>query len=217
MAASIILVDDHQIMREGMRLLFESAEEGFRVLADVADGRAAVRVVAQHRPDVVVMDIGMPGLNGIEATEQIRVASPKTRVVAVSAHQDERSVIGMLRAGARGYVPKEHAFDELVRALRTVLAGQVYLSPAIATRVVERALHPEAVAPDAGRSVLSAREREVVQLVAEGLTTKDIATRLCVSVKTVETHRKQIMDKLDIRSIAGLTKWALREGLTSNE
>lgn len=203
-------------MRDGMRLLFESSEDGFAVIADASDGRSAVRAVEQHRPDVVVMDVSMPDLNGIDATAQIRAVSPRTRVVALSAHQDPRMVVEMLRAGARAYVLKETAFDEVLRAIRSVLAGRVYLSPAVAGHVVERAIGPEG--PDEpSRALLTAREREVLQLLAEGQSIKDTAARLCVSAKTVETHRKQIMDKLGIRTIAGLTKWALRAGLTSAE
>lgn len=209
-------MDDHQLMRDGMRLLFETSEDGFAVLADASDGRSAVRAVERHRPDVVVMDVSMPDLNGIDATAQIRAVSPRTRVVAVSAHQDPAMVVEMLRAGAQAYVLKDTAFDEVLRAIRTVLAGRVYLSPAVAGHVVERAIGTAGPA-EPSRALLTAREREVLQLLAEGHSIKDTAERLCVSAKTVETHRKQIMDKLGIRTIAGLTKWALRAGLTSAE
>lgn len=211
MPARLVLADDHEMVREGLRLLLEHAPEEFEVVAQVGDGRAAVSAAQRHEPDVVVMDVMMPDLNGVDATRQIREASPRTRVVGLSGRQDARGVVDMLRAGARAYVVKQHAFEELVDAVRTVLAGRVYLSPAIASHVVDRMLAP-AAEPAA---VLTPREREVVQLLAEGLTSKEIASRLFVSLKTVETHRSQIMARLGIRTIAGLTKWAIREGLTS--
>lgn len=215
LAASVLLVDDHQVVRDGLRLLLES--EGYKVVAEASDGREAVRLASSHAPGVAIMDLSMPELNGVDATRQIVAACPDTRVVALSGHQDDATVVEVFRAGARGYVLKGDAFAELVRALQAVLSGQHYVSPRVAQGVIARALAVSSGGEAKARAGLSAREREVVQLVAEGFTTKEIAARLFVSVKTVEAYRKAIMDKLEIRSIAGLTKWAIREGLTPSE
>lgn len=215
LAASVLLVDDHQVVRDGLRLLLEA--EGYRVVAEASDGREAVRLASSLTPGVAIMDLSMPELNGIDATRHIVAACPGTRVIALSGHQDDATVVEVFRAGARGYVLKGDAFAELVRALQAVLSGQCFVSPRVAQGVIARALAVSSGGEPRARVGLSAREREVVQLVAEGYTTKEIAARLFVSVKTVEAYRKTIMDKLEIRSIAGLTKWAIREGLTPAE
>ncbi len=198
-----VVADDHRIVLDGLRLLLSSLNGEFELVASADDGRSAVKAVETHQPELVVIDVTMPDLNGIEATHRIRAACPNARVVALSGRQDGNSVTEMLRAGARGYVVKECAFEELAVALRTVMSGKIYLSPAIAGQVVDRMLSMPPPNEASGRMVLSPREREVVQLVAEGLTSKEMAARLFVSVKTIETHRKQIMDKLGIRTIAG--------------
>lgn len=211
MKRRIILVDDHQLLRAGLRTLL-SKERDLEIVAEASDGREAVKLVAKHSPDVVVMDIGMPNLNGIEATRQIREIAPRTRVVALSMHSGAQFVSRMLEAGASAYLLKDSAHEELLHAVRAVTAGQVYLSPAITGVVVDDYVR-RAGTTTAG-PVLTTREREVAQLLAEGRSTKEIAGQLSVSVKTIETHRQHIMEKLKIGSIAELTKYAIREGLT---
>ena len=211
MKRRIILVDDHQLLRAGLRTLL-SKERDLEIVAEASDGREAVKLVTKHSPDVVIMDIGMPNLNGIEATRQIREIAPRTRVVALSMHSGAQFVSRMLEAGASAYLLKDSAHEELLHAVRAVTAGQVYLSPAITGVVVDDYVRRAGTAT-AG-PVLTPREREVAQLLAEGRSTKEIAGRLFLSVKTIETHRQHIMEKLNISSIAELTKYAIREGLT---
>jgi len=213
----VVLADDHRIVCEALKESLEK-EPGVQVVGVAGDGHEAVRMTRHLRPDVVVLDVTMPGLGGIEATRQIRELHLQTRILALSMHSDRRYVTGMLTAGASGYLVKDCALEELALALRTVMDGEIYLSPRIAGAVVEGLRRAVAPAPDsAGHTTLTAREREVLQLVAEGHKVRDIAARLHVSVKTVETHRRQIMTKLGIESVAGLTKYAIREGLTSLE
>ena len=216
MSLKILLVDDHQIMRQGLRALLQTHAE-MKVIAEASDGRTAVALAKQHSPDVVVMDITMPDLNGIEATRQIVAASPKTRVIALSAHADLRSASEMLKAGAKGYLIKEGIFEELAEAIRIVMGGSIYLRPKVAA-VMKTDSSPAGQGNGHGPSAfvrLSPREREVLQLMAEGRATKEIAKELQVSVKTVETHRRQIMEKLNLYSVAELTKYAIGEGITS--
>jgi DNA-binding NarL/FixJ family response regulator len=215
MAARIVLADDHQIMREGLRSLVNK-ESDMEVLAEAEDGRSAVKLARKLQPDVIVMDIAMPNLNGVESTRQVLKDVPKVKVVALSMHADKHYVARMLEAGASGYLLKDCAFEELVTAIRTVVADRIYLSPGIADVVVEymRQL-PKVQAPTAVE--LTSREREVLQLMAEGKSTKEIAYELKVSVKTIETHRRNIMEKLEVYSVAELTKYAIREGITSLE
>ena len=210
----ILLVDDHQIMLEGLRLLI-SRLDGWEVVGEAEDGRRGLRMVREVSPDIVLMDVGMPHLNGIEATRQILDESPSVKVLALSMHADTRFVTSMLEAGASGYVLKDCAFRELEQALRAVMDGHTYLSAPLSDRLVRRYL--DVVSPAMGEIAgpLTAREREVLQLLAEGFTTKEIASELFISSKTVETHRRHIMQKLQIDSIAELTKYAIREGLTS--
>lgn len=216
MSVRVILADDHRIMRQGLRALLES-EHDIEVVDEADNGRRTVQLAREMRPDVIVMDLTMPDLNGIEATRQIVADDPGIKVLALSMHSDKRFVAGVLGAGASGYLLKDCALEELVRAIRVVVAGQVYLSPGIAGVMVEGYVR-EATADELPMfSALTPREREVLQLIAEGKTTKEIASVLTVSVKTVETHRQQIMNKLDIHSVAELTKYAIREGLTSLE
>lgn len=213
--ARILLADDHQIIRNGLdSLLRESGDH--EVVGEATDGRKAVRLARDLTPDLVVMDIGMPELNGIEATQQIRKQSPRVRVIALSMHSDATYVGRMLRAGASGYLLKESAFEELNGAIEQVMKGGVYLSRGITDVVVED--YVQRLERESGEqrvSILTPKEREVLQLIAEGNSTKEIAATLHVSVKTIETHRQNIMNRLEIRSIALLTKFAIREGLTS--
>jgi len=215
MKLRVILADDHQVIREGLRTLIEEQND-MEVVAEASDGREAIRLCGEMKPDVVVMDVAMPDLNGIEATRQVVSECPSTRVLALSMHADKHYAAGMLGAGASGYVLKDCAFDELANAIRRVAKGSTYLSPTVEGIVLRD--YVERLSGEGGESafsVLTDREREVLQLVAEGHTTKQIAEDLHVSVKTVESHRQNIMDKLEIRSIAELTKYAIREGLTS--
>jgi two-component system response regulator NreC len=213
MTQTILIADDHRLLREGLRALLE--RDGFQVVAEADNGRSAVRLAKQLQPDIVITDIAMPDLNGIEATRQISVEAPRSKVLALSMHTESGFVLGILEAGASGYLLKDAAFEELSVAIKAVLKGQIYLSPAIASVVVRQSLGSLGSKARSQQANLSKREREVLQLIAEGNSTKEIAATLYVSVKTVETHRKQIMGKLDIHSVAGLTKYAVREGLTS--
>jgi len=215
MSLKILLADDHKIVRDGLRSLIEK-EPGMRVVAEAEDGRTAVSLAREHTPDVVIMDVSMPGLNGIEATRQIRAEQPDAKIIALSMYSDRRFVTGILGAGASGYLLKDCAFEELIEAIHTVSKGQYYLSPGI-TGVVVQDYVGKVAAELSSSSVLTPREREVLQLLAEGHSTKEIAGALHLSVKTVESHRQKIMQKLNIFNVAGLTRYAIREGLTSLE
>ena len=212
----VMLADDHKIFREGLSSLLEKAKD-IQVVGHAENGRQAVSLAAELHPDVVIMDVAMPDLNGIEATEQILAEAARVGVVALSMHADQRFVSAMLRAGASGYLLKDCAFQELVQAVQTVAAGEKYLSPAIASLVIDEYVRASDAGEETPRDLLTPREREVLQLIAEGCATTQIAGRLSVSIKTIETYRRQIMEKLGIDTIAGLTKYAIREGLTSLE
>jgi DNA-binding NarL/FixJ family response regulator len=214
MGVKILLADDHQIMREGLRSLI-AKQPGIEVVAEAENGRTAIKLTRRFKPDVIVMDINMPDLNGIEASRQILVEFPGTRIIAFSMHTDHQFVAGALKAGVSGYLQKDSAFEELAQAIRTVVANRTYLSPKIVGDVVKGYVEKLVADESAVPAKLTDREREVVQLYAEGQTTKKIADRLNLSVKTVETHRRHIMEKLDITSIAELTKFAIRQGLTA--
>ncbi len=217
MGIRVLIADDHKIMLAGLRSLLEKQTD-IEVVAEAENGRKAVQCAMDKKPDVVVMDVSMPDLNGIEATKQITENLPDTRVIALSMHSDKRFVMGMLRAGASGYLLKDCASQELANAIVQVAAGKKYLSPEITGVVIEDSLHPQSQEEFSSvAALLSPREREVLQLIAEGWSTKQIASHLYVSIKTIETHRRQIMKKLDLHSIADLTKYAIREGLTSVE
>jgi two-component system, NarL family, response regulator LiaR len=213
MTIRILLAEDHAIVRQGLRELL-NRQEGMSVVAEADNGRTAVALIRQHNPDVAIVDIGMPELNGTEATRAITAGDTGTRVIALSMHNDPRFVERMFQAGARGYVLKGGEFKELMDAIRAVMRGEIYLSPQIAG-VVVRGFLGGGGAKNPGYAVLTRREREVLQLVAEGRTTKEMAAQLGVSVKTIEACRSHIMAKLDLHSIAELTKYAIREGLTS--
>jgi DNA-binding NarL/FixJ family response regulator len=214
MSIKILLADDHNLIREGLRALI-SEESNMTVVAEAEDGRAAVQLAAKLSPDVVIMDITMPGLNGIEATRQILSKSPAPKVIALSMHTERRMILEMLNAGASGYLLKDCAFGEVIRAIETVMSNCTYLSPRIADIIVKDYIHRVPRTDLSSLTLLSPREREVLQLLSEGRKTRDIATTLHISAKTVDTYRVQIMDKLGLHSIAELTKFAIREGLTS--
>jgi len=206
----ILLADDHQIVRDGLKTLLEKQAD-MQVVGEAQDGRAAVDQARALSPQVVIMDIAMPDLNGVDATRQIKGESPEVKVIALSMQSDGPIVRRMLQAGASAYMLKDCASEELVKAVRTVMRGGTYLSDGVQNVVVKQLTSPEPTT----NSPLTPKEREVLQLLAEGKTTKEIAASLFLSPKTVDTHRQHIMDKLEIRSIAELTKYAIREGLTS--
>ncbi len=216
MTVRILLVDDHQLMREGLRKILENAS-GIEVVGEADDGRAAIAAVQQLAPDIVLMDIGMNAMNGIDATRRIRKDFPHVKVVALSTHSDKRYVRNMIQAGVCGYVLKEAAGDDLIRAVQAAARGEHYLSPQITGCALETWTGQAGARSSSVYEVLGSREREVLQLLAEGKTSKEIAVAMRLSVKTVETHRRNIGQKLGLRSIAELTKYAVREGLTPLE
>jgi DNA-binding NarL/FixJ family response regulator len=212
MGTGILYVDDHEVFHECVRHMF-SLREDMNILAIANNGQSAVRLAKELRPDVVVMDIRLPGLNGIEATRKIIKEHPKVRVLGLSGYTDRQTVLAMIKAGARGYVVKEAAFGELIQAIEALIAGKMYLSPGITSVMFEELIAP--MHGEGGNQLLSEREQEVLRLAAEGLSSKEIAHRLCISPKTIETHRARIMKKLGINTFADLVKYAVREGLTS--
>ena len=217
MTITVFLADDHAVVRDGLRLLLE-AQGDITVVGAAANGRLAVRQVGQLRPDVVVMDIAMPELNGIEATRHIRERQLPTQVVILSVHSTAEHVFRSLQAGARGYLLKESAGTEVVNAVRAVHAGRRYLSQKISDGVIDGYLQQrQIVEAESPLARLSPREREVLQLVVEGKSSADIADVLALSAKTVETYRSRIMQKLGIGDLPGLVKFAIRQGLTSLE
>jgi len=216
MSVKILLADDHGIIRQGLHSLLEKQPD-MEVVAEAKDGRMALDLVQELLPDIVIMDVTMPNLNGVDATRQIVDRFPEVKVIALSIHSNRRFITDMLKAGASGYILKECLFDELVRAIRTVTTDSIYLSPRITSIVIDDYVN---IMPDdkvSISSILTEREREVLQLLAEGKSTKQIALALHVSTKAIEANRRQIMEKLDIHSVAELTKYAVREGLTSLE
>jgi DNA-binding NarL/FixJ family response regulator len=217
---SVLLADDHTLVRAGMRALVEGFD-GFSVVAEAADGREAVTLAQQLNPDLALIDIGMPGLNGLDAAALIAKESPQTRVLILSMHTAENYVLEAMRAGAVAYVVKDAAVDELERALRAVLRGERWLSPTVSRHLLDEYLRLSRGAVPAeipgGLDLLTSRQREILQLIAEGHGTREIADRLAISVKTVESHRAQLMARLGIYDVAGLTRFAIRVGLTSPE
>ena len=216
MSIKILLADDHKIIREGLRSLIEK-QSGMEVVAEADNGRDAVQLAGELRPDVVIMDITMPDLNGIDATKQIIHYAPGVKVIALSVHSDRRFVTGILEAGASGYLLKDCAFEELAAAIRAVVQNKDYLDSRITSLVIKDYVRRLSEAESSAEFVLTSREREVLQLLAEGRSTKQIASSLHLSLQTVETHRRNIMEKLKVNSVAELTKYAIREGLTSLE
>ena len=207
MSLTILLADDHNIVRQGIRAILE--RESFEVVAEATDGRDAVAQAEKKRPDVAILDIAMPLLNGVDAAREIMRASPGTRTILLTIHEENQYVVEALRAGVTGYIVKTKAAEDLVKAIREVSRGAVYLSPGISREAVMSYLEGE----DADGDRLSPREREVLQLVAEGKTTKEVATVLGISVKTAESHRTRIMEKLDIHETATLVRYAIRRGV----
>ena len=203
----VILADDHQIVRQGIRTLVE--RQGVQVVAEAADGLTLIEQVRLHLPDLAIVDVSMPGLNGIDATRQMLAALPTLAVVLLTMHDEELHVSAALRAGVRGYVLKTQAADELLDAIRTVSMGGTYLSPKVSRMVVSAYVS----GMDSAADPLSARERIVLQLIAEGRTTKDIAATLNLTVKTAESYRARLMEKLDIHDTAGLVRYAIRRGV----
>ena len=216
MSIRIILADDHTIVRHGLNKMIQQQED-MEVIAQAANGQSTVELTRQLSPDIVIMDIGMPDLNGIDATRQIVRDFPGIKVIGLSMHSGKKFVIEMLKAGASGYLLKDCALEELVTAIKTVSAGKIYLSPLITDVVVENYVLNSKKKESSAFSLLSQREREVLQLIAEGKTTKQIGQRLHISPKTVEGHRLRLMSKLNMDSVAQLTKYAIQEGLTSLE
>jgi DNA-binding NarL/FixJ family response regulator len=214
-AIRVLLVDDHALVRSGLRALIE-AFPGVKVVAEAADGNAALELVARERPDVVLMDVTMPELNGLEATTRVIRKFPEVRVLVLSMHAEEEYVGLALRAGAAGYLLKDASASELELAIRSVARGDTYLTPAATKGVVADYLQRGAE-PPTPRERLTSRQREILQLIADGHTTKEIARRLGLSVKTVEAHRTQLMERLGIHDIAGLVRWAIRAGLVGPE
>jgi len=206
----VLLADDHALVRAGIRSLLNAMDE-VEVIAEASSGEEAIELVAQNQPDVVLMDIAMKGITGLEAAARMRSRNPEVRVVILSMHSGEEYVLQALRAGAAGYLLKDAATGELELALRSVMRGESWLSPAVSRQVVEG--YVQRAGGEQAPEVLTARQREVLRLVAGGKSTKEIAFLLNLSVKTVETHRAQIMERLGIRDVAGLVRYALRTGL----
>ena len=207
MAIQVLLADDHQIVRQGLKGLLE--REGFKVVGEATDGREAVRLAGKNHPDVAVLDLVMPALNGVDAAREMLRSAPRLKAILLTMHTEDPYVLEALRAGVSGYVLKTQAADDLVQAIREVTRGSIYLSPGISRTVVDAYRSKTDLPPDP----LSPREREVLQLVAEGKTTKEVAAILGISVKTAESHRTRIMSKLNIHETAGLVRYAIRRGL----
>jgi len=208
----VVVADDHTILRQGIKALLDN-QEGIEVVGEAKDGREAIKTIEELLPDVILMDIAMPGLNGLEATRRIKKKFPKTKVVVLTMHANEEYIFQILNAGADGYLVKETAFQDLISAINAVHKGEAFMSPSISKKVmtdyIQRAQGEEKV----GFDTLTTREREILQLVAEGNSNKKIAEALFISPKTVETHRAHIMDKLNIHDRAGLIKYAIRKGM----
>ena len=212
MENKILICDDHKIFREGLRALLEK-QPGIKVVGEARDGIEAVHLAKELFPDIVIMDISMPGLNGIEASRKLAKTHKSARVIALSMHNDRKYVTEIFKAGARAYLLKDSAFEELMDAIKAVNCGRFFLSAGITSLVLGDYIKGSAGDPRSPFTILSSREREVLQLLAEGLRTKEISHKLALSVKTVETHRKRIMEKIGIQTIAGLTRYAVKEGL----
>ncbi len=210
----VVVADDHKVVREGLCALL-SAQCDVEVIAQASDGQTAVQLAKELSPDVIILDIAMPGLNGMEATRQIKNGALHVKVLVLSVHSDLLFVAEAFRAGASGYVLKDGAFEELSRAIKALVANQIYVSPSVAGILIEDYIRYQPTGRTSPESILTLREREVLQLLAEGKTSRETASRLKVSVKTVETHRMHIMHKLNIHSMAALTKYAIREGIIS--
>jgi DNA-binding NarL/FixJ family response regulator len=213
---NIIIADDHGIVRQGLKRLIQE-HPGMKVVGEAGDGRMAIKLAKELIPDLIIMDISMPDLNGIEAARLILKQNPAIKIIALSMHLEKRFVIEMLKAGALGYILKSCLFDEVLKAIEIVRKNDYYLSPKITDVVIEDYIREQSLPVKSLVDGLAAREREIIRFAAEGLTTKQIALRLNISPKTVDANRRQVMAKLGIDNIAQLTKYAIREGLTSSE
>lgn len=216
MAIRILLAEDQKIIREGLISLLANQTD-MKVVGEAGDGREAVRLACELKPDIVVMDVNMPEMDGIDATSQIVARVPHTRIVTLSMYPKRSFIEGMLKAGASAYVLKDRAFSELVKAINTVIDGEIYLCPKAAGIMVNSYIREKPEADDISGAALTARECEILSILAEGRNTKQIALKLGISTKTVDTHRRHIMHKLDMQSLPELTKYAIRKGLTSLE
>jgi DNA-binding NarL/FixJ family response regulator len=214
MKISILLADDHKILREGIRSLLEK-EPDFEVIGETDNGRTAIELACDLKPDVVIMDIGMPDMNGVEATKEILSLVPGIRVLALSVYSDKRFVVEMLNAGATGYIVKDCAFDEMLAAVRSVASNQRYIAPKLLENIIEDYMKNKFINGIKKKDLLTPRETEVLSLIAQGKNTKEISFALNISMKTIDTHRQNIMDKLNIHNIVDLTKYAIRTGLIS--
>lgn len=216
MALTILIVENHSLVRAGIRALIEQIPDVV-VVGEAIDGREAIRLVEQHRPDLVFMDVTMPGMNGLEATTRIVKEFPATRVVMLSVHAEEAYVLQALRSGASGYLLKDAGRSELESAVAAIARDETYLSPAVSRHVIDSCVRQPAGDDVRLLESLSPRQREILQMIAEGRSTKEIANILDVSVKTVETHRAQLADRLRIRDVAGLVRYAIRVGIVTSE
>jgi two-component system response regulator NreC len=215
-SVKLLLVDDHPIVRSGLRMLFLS-EPNMKIVGEASSGEEAIAAVAQLQPDVVIMDVAMPGMNGIEATRRIKAAHPQTAVLALTMYEDEQYFFEMLNAGASGYIPKRAAPDDLVSAIKVVAEGNVFLYSTLARFLIRDMAERAAAEPQPSAEVLTPREREVLTCIAEGMTNREIAEALVISIKTVERHRENIMAKLDMHDRVELVKYAIKKGLIAEQ
>lgn len=210
----IVIAEDHTILREGLQALLSSSQD-FEVVGEAEDGRDAVHCAEKHKPDLVLMDLSMPRMSGLEAIREIKKLCPQTKILALTVHKTEEYILAALQAGANGYISKDATHDELLLAIKSVLQGKTYLSPGISEKVVGGYLEgKKAVKSKTAWDTITQREREILKLIAEGYTNKKIAAYLCISVKTVETHRTHLMKKLDLHNVSALTAFAIEKGLT---
>ena len=213
----IVIAEDHTILREGLRSLL-SSEPNFEIVGEAEDGREAIKCVEKFRPDLILTDLSMPRMNGMEAIKEIKRQSPKTKVLVLTVHKAEEYILATFRAGANGYLLKDSTHAELVMAVKKVLSGKQYISPETSEKVIEGYLEgKKTLKSQTSWETLTQREREILKLIAEGYKNKEIAEDLCISVKTVEKHRANLMEKLDLHSIQALTAFAIEKGLVSRE
>ncbi len=211
---SVFLADDHQMFRQGLRTLLESTSD-IKVVGESSDGQECLQQIGKLNPEVAVLDIAMPGLTGIEVAKRMAKISPRTRTLILTMHADCFFAVEALKADALGFMLKEESFDMLIDAIRTVAAGNMFISPTLETPVLKEFISMARLSSDKSGNIITDREREILQLVAEGMTNQEIAAKLCISASTVDTHRKNIMAKLDIHSVAGLVKYAIRHKIVT--
>jgi DNA-binding NarL/FixJ family response regulator len=213
----IVIAEDHTILREGLRSLLLSSPE-LEVVGEAKDGREAIQCVAKYKPDLILTDLSMPRMDGMEAIREIKKQSPKTKILVLTIHKAEEYVLNTFKAGVHGYILKDSTHSELMIAIKNILSGKRYISPGISDKVLEGYLEErKTLKPKTSWETLTPREREILKLIAEGYKNKKIADELCISVKTVEKHRANLMEKLDLHSVQGLTAFAMQRGLVSNE